>query len=182
MLQFPTNPAIDDVYTYEGRSWEWNGFAWVALGGTGGGAPVVLDLEEFDLYLTTSGAEVILGPFDCDEVVLHLEDVSSTGGPTQGLELQYSTDGVAYTSWGEVATHTSGAQQHNQVINIRGMKEGRMHAVYSDSIANSPPFTSQNATFGIARPAAQVTHFKMLWSALADFDGGAIRALTPGGI
>ena len=27
-LDFPTNPALNEIYTYGGRSWIWNGTAW----------------------------------------------------------------------------------------------------------------------------------------------------------
>ena len=27
-LDFPTSPALNEIYTYEGRSWQWNGTAW----------------------------------------------------------------------------------------------------------------------------------------------------------
>lgn len=27
-LDFPTNPALNEIYTYGGRSWQWNGTAW----------------------------------------------------------------------------------------------------------------------------------------------------------
>ena len=27
-LDFPTSPALNEIYTYGGRSWQWNGVAW----------------------------------------------------------------------------------------------------------------------------------------------------------
>lgn len=27
-LDFPSNPSIDDTYTYSGRTWVWNGSGW----------------------------------------------------------------------------------------------------------------------------------------------------------
>lgn len=27
-INFPTNPALNDTYTYQGNSWQWNGTAW----------------------------------------------------------------------------------------------------------------------------------------------------------
>jgi hypothetical protein len=179
MLSFPPAPALDDIYAYLGRSWRWDGIAWSAQTGP---TPTDLALAEFQLVSAASGAEVILGPFDCDEVAIHVEDVSSTGGATQGMEMYFSTDGVAYTLWGEVATHTSGAQAHNQVLIVRGLRTGRMHMVYGDSSVNDPPLNALSVGFSVARPAAQVTHLKFSWTALADFDGGAFRSLTPGGV
>jgi hypothetical protein len=31
-ISFPSTPLLDDVYTYSGRSWKWNGEVWLALG------------------------------------------------------------------------------------------------------------------------------------------------------
>jgi hypothetical protein len=31
-ISFPSSPLLDDVYTYSGRSWKWNGEVWLALG------------------------------------------------------------------------------------------------------------------------------------------------------
>lgn len=182
-INWPHNPTVDEVYAFEGKSWQWDGVAWRALSG-GGGSPTPIDLAlaEFDLVSAASGSELILGPFDCDEVVLHIEDMSSTGGPTQGLELYYSTDGVAYTLWGEIATHTSDVQEHNQALHIRGMKSGYLQMLYGDSSTNALPLNGLSVGAGLARPAAQVTHFRMAWTALADFDGGAVRVMTPGGV
>jgi len=36
-LDFPTSPALNEIYSYEGRSWQWNGYAWdVYSSGTSG--------------------------------------------------------------------------------------------------------------------------------------------------
>jgi hypothetical protein len=31
-ISFPSSPVLNDVYTYSGRSWKWNGEVWLALG------------------------------------------------------------------------------------------------------------------------------------------------------
>ena len=31
-ISFPSSPSLNDVYTYSGRSWKWNGEVWLALG------------------------------------------------------------------------------------------------------------------------------------------------------
>ena len=28
-IDFPPTPTVGYIYTYEGRSWQWNGIAWV---------------------------------------------------------------------------------------------------------------------------------------------------------
>lgn len=35
-LDFPTNPALNEIYTYGGRSWQWNGTAWDVYNASGG--------------------------------------------------------------------------------------------------------------------------------------------------
>lgn len=33
-LDFPSNPAVNDVYTFSGYSWKWDGYGWQALNST----------------------------------------------------------------------------------------------------------------------------------------------------
>jgi len=42
-IDFPGSPTVGTTYTYGGRSWTWNGQAWVATPSTAGGA----DLNSF---------------------------------------------------------------------------------------------------------------------------------------
>lgn len=36
-IDFPSNPNVNDTYTFNGRTWKWNGVGWVAqTGGTVG--------------------------------------------------------------------------------------------------------------------------------------------------
>jgi hypothetical protein len=35
-LDFPTSPALNEIYTYGGRSWQWNGTAWDVYTASGG--------------------------------------------------------------------------------------------------------------------------------------------------
>ena len=36
-IDFPTSPALNEIYSYGGRSWQWNGYAWdVYSSGTSG--------------------------------------------------------------------------------------------------------------------------------------------------
>lgn len=30
-LDFPTDPAVDQTYTFEGKKWVWNGAGWAAV-------------------------------------------------------------------------------------------------------------------------------------------------------
>lgn len=38
-IDFPNNPAVNDIYAYSGVSWQWNGYAWdsISVGGVTGG-------------------------------------------------------------------------------------------------------------------------------------------------
>jgi len=39
-IDFPTSPVLNEKYTFNGRTWQWNGSAWVALSQD---APSVVD-------------------------------------------------------------------------------------------------------------------------------------------
>lgn len=30
-IAFPATPSVDDTYTYEGKTWVWNGVGWAAV-------------------------------------------------------------------------------------------------------------------------------------------------------
>ena len=51
-IDFPLSPSLNDVYTFNGKSWRWNGYAWASVGvsGTGG------SLECCPIPLATTGA------------------------------------------------------------------------------------------------------------------------------
>ena len=35
-ISFPTNPQLNDIYTYGGRSWKWNDTTWESVGSATG--------------------------------------------------------------------------------------------------------------------------------------------------
>ena len=35
MVDFPANPTLNQLYTFSGRTWRWNGSAWDAVGVVG---------------------------------------------------------------------------------------------------------------------------------------------------
>lgn len=39
-LNFPASPALDDTYTYGGKTWVWNGTSWASTGSAGPQGPV----------------------------------------------------------------------------------------------------------------------------------------------
>lgn len=32
MIDFPSNPSLNQLYTFNGRTWRWNGASWDAVG------------------------------------------------------------------------------------------------------------------------------------------------------
>lgn len=37
LIDFPSSPSLGQNYTFNGRTWEWNGYAWDIIGLSGGG-------------------------------------------------------------------------------------------------------------------------------------------------
>ena len=37
-IDFPSSPSVNDLYTFNGKTWKWNAVAWISLGGTVAGA------------------------------------------------------------------------------------------------------------------------------------------------
>jgi len=72
-LDFPPSPTLNEIYPYEGRSWQWNGIAW------GSNIPNM----RIRLYEASNNNELLN-----DTVTL-----SSYG------TWQYSTDGTTWNSW-----------------------------------------------------------------------------------
>lgn len=33
VIDFPSNPTLDEIYSFNGRSWKWNGLGWTAQTG-----------------------------------------------------------------------------------------------------------------------------------------------------
>ena len=49
-LDFPSNPSLNEIYTYEGRSWTWNSFAWKSISNA---TPKITDLLDVDTSTTS---------------------------------------------------------------------------------------------------------------------------------
>lgn len=62
MINFPTSPALNDIYTYLGRTWVWNGSGWERQINAGQGVSVFiqpgvevqLDILPLPYTITTS--------------------------------------------------------------------------------------------------------------------------------
>lgn len=64
-ISFPSSPLLDDVYTYNGRSWKWNGEVWLALGTvqgtTGVQGPIGIGFQGIQGPLGIQGTQGIQG-------------------------------------------------------------------------------------------------------------------------
>lgn len=71
-IDFPPSPSLNDVYTFNGKSWTWNGYAWVALSFQ---LTVVSDINGItgSVSLTGSGIGVSVTG---SSIVLSIEDVN----------------------------------------------------------------------------------------------------------
>jgi len=64
-ISFPSSPLLNDVYTYSGRSWTWNGEVWLALGTvqgtTGVQGPIGIGFQGIQGPLGIQGTQGIQG-------------------------------------------------------------------------------------------------------------------------
>jgi len=44
-IDFPSSPTLNQRYTFNGRTWQWNGSAWVALSQEATSSTVSTDLD-----------------------------------------------------------------------------------------------------------------------------------------
>lgn len=44
-IDFPSSPTLNQQYTFNGRTWQWNGTAWVALSQESTSSTVSVDLD-----------------------------------------------------------------------------------------------------------------------------------------
>lgn len=56
IINFPVSPDINDEYTFNSKTWMWNGSGWVAVVSGGGGSPLSVEEEG---VLVSSGATVL---------------------------------------------------------------------------------------------------------------------------
>lgn len=59
MIDFPNNPTLNQIYMYNGRTWQWNGKGWIPFSTSSPGAYIPLPTEGTNgQVLTTNGAGV----------------------------------------------------------------------------------------------------------------------------
>lgn len=71
-IDFPASPSLNDVYTYNSKSWIWNGYAWV----TSAGASSVAGVASFNGFT---------GPISLSGTTQEVEIDSSTANLVVGL-------------------------------------------------------------------------------------------------
>lgn len=78
-LDFPTSPALNEIYSYGGRSWQWNGTAW-------------------DVYSTVSGNIVTTFNGLTGAVTGVTTGNSNTFGPLQSFTGGISVSGATFSN------------------------------------------------------------------------------------
>jgi hypothetical protein len=66
-LDFPTIPALNDTYTFEGRTWQWNGTGWQGFAGTHlPQGTIGITVDGGGSAITTGVKGYFRVPFDCE--------------------------------------------------------------------------------------------------------------------
>jgi len=87
-LDFPTSPTLNEIYSYEGRSWQWNGIAWDVYSTVSGN--VVTKLNGLTGGVTlAAGSNITLTP------VGNTITIESSGGGATGSAFVFDTDLIA---------------------------------------------------------------------------------------
>ena len=63
-IDFPSSPATNDLYTYNGRTWKWNGSVWLAFNPVFAGA-IGFVLDGGGAPLTTGVKGYVTVPYPC---------------------------------------------------------------------------------------------------------------------
>ena len=86
-LDFPTSPALNEIYSYGGYSWQWNGSAWDVYGGVSGN--VVTQLNGLTGGVTlAAGSNITITPTGN---IISIASSGSGGGGGGGLTYYYQT-------------------------------------------------------------------------------------------
>ena len=86
-LDFPTSPALNEIYSYGGYSWQWNGSAWDVYGGVSGN--VVTQLNGLTGGVTlAAGSNITITPTGN---IISIASSGGGGGGGGGLTYYYQT-------------------------------------------------------------------------------------------
>ena len=185
-ISFPSSPVLNDVYTYSGRSWKWNGEVWLALGtvqgttglqGTTGygmtGAQGPLGIQGLQGANGVLGAQGVQGNQGPNAAIYF--DASPPPSPLLGDRWVDSNSGIEYTylfdgtnnAWVEVsASGFSGIQgliglQGTQGIANQGVQGTQgiqgIQGVYTTVNVTSPITNSGTTTAAVIGIPASTT-------------------------
>ena len=97
-LNFPSNPSIDDTYTYNGKTWKWDGSVWLpqsSLGYTKSTFTATASQTTFEVVYTVGYVEVYL-----NGAKLSVDDYTASNGTSIVLDTGASlNDVVEIIAW-----------------------------------------------------------------------------------
>jgi hypothetical protein len=73
-LNFPSNPALNQYYVFNGIRWRWNGYAWLAAGVCGAGGVFAGISGDYVSGITGGAGVTVSGPTGLVEVSLRLDE------------------------------------------------------------------------------------------------------------
>lgn len=94
-LNFPSNPAVNQIYVYNGIRWRWNGYGWASLGISGGSVVVGGISGDYIAGITGGIGITVSGPTGIVEVTLKLDEPnigSPYTPPTHNAPTSFSAD------------------------------------------------------------------------------------------
>jgi hypothetical protein len=121
-LNFPSNPSVDDEYTFSGKTWKWNGDGWekVGAGGaTGATGPAGATGPVGDYVESFNG---VTGAVTTNAMTLHVAGISSDGGATfdgpvnitDTLDVSgtVAMTGIVYAEWFAIGSATAASDNY----------------------------------------------------------------------
>jgi hypothetical protein len=78
-IQFPSNPTLNQTYTYNSITWTYNGTAWTKASAGGGGVSLPSQATNSGKYLTTDGTSASWGTLSVTPTAVSDQTNSSTG-------------------------------------------------------------------------------------------------------
>lgn len=94
-LNFPSNPAVNQIYVYNGIRWRWNGYGWASLGVSGGSVVVGGISGDYIAGITGGVGITVSGPTGIVEVTLKLDEPNIGSPyipPTHNAPTSFSAD------------------------------------------------------------------------------------------
>lgn len=96
-IDFPNSPTVDDLFTVGGRTWKWNGTAWLVVPLPGGGGGLVY-IDTLSLAAVTSDSLDSVFSSDYDDYLLLGNLKSTSGAGSTGVYLNLRASSTDDTS------------------------------------------------------------------------------------